>query len=264
MNSIHKKANVLVVKRDFPDKKDLFLLPLGDLHWDSRFSDHKLIEKKIEEIAENDYYTVLIGDTFDKSFFDWLLKEQQNIDLNIALESIAKKLEPIRKKIFLVLIGNHEKSMEKRTGFNMGEALARILEIPYSYGLAVLHLRVGRIHKSERMNSYIGLIAHGYGSARTKGGKVNKAVQLADLMEQIDFSIMGHVHDPASVPTCRLIYNPHRSVVYSHAIRNVILSTFQEYPTYAQEAFLSPSPALEYLIRFDGEEKRIEVREKPI
>jgi len=265
MSNIHTPLDVKVVQRSFPEAKEIHLLPLGDLHWDSRYSNHSLIERKIQEIRDNNYLTLLIGDTFDKLFFNWLLKEQQGDDLNVALVTVANLFKPIRDNILLIMDGNHERGMEKKTGFNMAEALANILEIPFVRGLGVLHLRVGRFKNSKKenhMNSYVGLIAHGYGGGRTKGAKANKAAALGDMMENCDFSIMGHVHDPNLIPSSRLVYDPRIKIVYSREIRNVILSSFQNYSNYAQESFMRPSPQLEYLMRFDGMYKNIEILER--
>lgn len=265
MSHVHTPVDVKVVQRSFPEAKEIYLLPLGDLHWDSRYSNHSLIERKIQEIKENNYLTLLIGDTFDKLFFSWLLKEQQGDDLNVALVTVANLLKPIRDNILLIMDGNHEKGMEKKTGFNMAEALANILEVPFVRGLGVLHLRVGRFKNSKKenhMNSYVGLIAHGYGGGRTKGAKANKAAALGDMMENCDFSIMGHVHDPSLISNSRLVYNAQRKVVYLREVRNVILSSFQQYSNYAQESFMRPSPQLEYLMKFDGTDKNIEILER--
>lgn len=265
MSHVHTPVDVKVVQRSFPEAKEIYLLPLGDLHWDSRYSNHSLIERKIQEIKENNYLTLLIGDTFDKLFFLWLLKEQQGDDLNVALVTVANLFKPIRDNILLIMDGNHEKGMEKKTGFNMAEALANILEVPFVRGLGVLHLRVGRFKNSKKenhMNSYVGLIAHGYGGGRTKGAKANKAAALGDMMENCDFSIMGHVHDPSLISNSRLVYNAQRKVVYLREVRNVILSSFQQYSNYAQESFMRPSPQLEYLMKFDGTDKNIEILER--
>ena len=265
MSHIHTPLDVKVVQRSFPEAKEIHLLPLGDLHWDSRYSNHSLIERKIAEIKENNYLTLLIGDTFDKLFFLWLLKEQQGDDLNVALVTVANLFKPIRDNILLIMDGNHERGMEKKTGFNMAEALANILEIPFVRGLGVLHLRVGRFKNSKKenhMNSYVGLIAHGYGGGRTKGAKANRAAALGDMMENCDFSIMGHVHDPSLISNSRLVYNAQRKVVYLREVRNVILSSFQQYSNYAQESFMRPSPQLEYLMKFDGTDKNIEILER--
>ena len=267
MSNIHTPLDVKVVQRSFPEAKEIHLLPLGDLHWDSRYSNHSLIERKIQEIRDNNYLTLLIGDTFDKLFFNWLLKEQQGDDLNIALVTVANLFKPIRDNILLIMDGNHERGMEKKTGFNMAEALANILEVPFVRGLGVLHLRVGRFKGSKKGNhmvSYVGLIAHGYGGGRTKGAKANKAAALGDVMENCDFSIMGHVHDPNLIPNSHLCYDPYKKVVYVREIRNVILSSFQKYSSYAQESFMRPSPQLEYLMKFDGMYKKIEILERSV
>ena len=267
MSHVHTPVNVKVVQRSFPDEKEIHLLPLGDLHWDSRYSNHSLIERKIQEIKENNYLTLLIGDTFDKLFFHWLLKEQQGDDLNEALVTVANLFKPIRENILLIMDGNHERGMEKKTGFNMAEALANILEVPFVRGLGVLHLRVGRFKGSKKgthMVSYVALIVHGSGGGRTKGAKANKAAALGDVMENCDFSIMGHVHDPNLIPNSHLCYDPYKKVVYVREIRNVILSSFQKYSSYAQESFMRPSPQLEYLMKFDGMYKKIEILERSV
>lgn len=251
-----------VIVKEFRDSESLFLLPLGDLHWDAAGTDREMIAKKVKEIKEMGYRTGLIGDVFNKLFFEWLVKNT-DMDLNEALETLVKVFEPIRSQIDFVCVGNHDMGIEKKTGFSIVEAFATRLNVPVVRGIGILHYRVGKYRNTgKRSNSYIFAVTHGWGGGRKKGSKANKSVEFGDLIEGVDGSIIGHVHDPMSVPYSKLTYDAQHSLVSKKVIRNIVLSSFLGYPEYAQQKGYSPSANIEYLIELDGSKKKIEIHER--
>lgn len=252
-----------VLRYDFPHRKKVTLLPLADLHFDARVTDRNLIRKKVREIKEKSWLTLLDGDLFDKLFFKWLLKNAQDLTLNEALMMLLEIFFPIKEQILGIWEGNHDKATEKATSFSLIEEFARALDVPLIRGMGILHLRVGvHNHNNKRLNSYIGLITHGWGGGRTKGSKANRSALLSQIVENVDFTIMGHVHDPLSVPTSRFTYDPRTMKVSQRTIRNIILPSFLGYATYAQEKGYNPGAQIEYILEFSGKKKRIEITER--
>ena len=51
------------------------------------------------------------------------------------------------------------------------------------------------LFKGEEEKTYKIVAHHGYGWARTYGGKVNSIMRMADIVEDADAYVMGHLHD---------------------------------------------------------------------
>jgi hypothetical protein len=129
--------------------------------------------------------------------------------------------------------------------------------------MGIIHLRVGSFgKKTKRMNSYVFLVTHGWGGGRKKGGKVNKADELSHLVENIDMAIMGHVHDPNSLPSGTRRYDPRKEKVFEKNLRCITLSSFLKYSLYAQKKGMRPSATIEYLIEMSGKQKEIIIHER--
>ena len=252
--------SIEVFKKSFDE--GLFLMPLGDIHFDYS-CDVKRLEKDIQTIQENGFYTVLIGDLFDVGFFNQIRSlEEKTQTLNDAMRSLKRMLEPIKERILCVVEGNHDRRISKATGFDIVEELADDLSIPYARGQAILDLRVGQ-RRSPRAGKYEYAIAlsHGYGGGRTYGAKANKIVHWVETWEGIDLFILGHVHSPMSVPQARYKFDHRTGSVKTTQIRTVILSAYQERALYAVQGLYPPSSSLNYLIRLADDKKQITITE---
>ena len=250
-------GSIPILVYEFPELDKLFLLPLGDLHWEATNTDRRLLERKVKEIQENGYYTLLIGDLFEMYFFDSLLKGETEYSLNEALVALKSLFRPIADRILAVIEGNHDRRIEKKTGFSIIQEFCNDLQIPLIKGQGILHIRVGKYDsRGSRMFSYAGLVTHGWGGGRTKGGKANKAIALSQFWNGIDFTIIGHLHDPMAVPSAAFVYDARQTAVVRKNIRNFILSAFLNYPLYAQRLGYPPSARIEYLLEFTGERKK--------
>jgi len=250
-----------VFKKSFDE--GLFILPLGDIHFDADCNVERLI-KDVEYIRENDFYTLLIGDLFDVGFFNQIRSlEEKEQTLNSSMRQIKGILSTVKDKILCVVEGNHDRRISKATGFDILEELTDDLDIPYARGQAILDLRIGQRQANPRAGKYEYSIAlsHGYGGGRTYGAKANKISHWVDTWEGIDLFILGHVHSPMSIPKARYKFDRRTGSVKTTQIRTLILSAYQEQALYAVQGLYPPSSKLNYLIRLHGDKKQITITE---
>ena len=131
-------------------------------------------------------------------YFDRVMKEDVGA-LNFGepplLEDVAREdMEPIVEQCFGLCIGNHEGRLAKKMGYdeNPVKRLAKDLGV-YYYGMeGFLRVRLTKAG-TKQAQTYDGRVHHGWGSARTPGGQVNKLRDLA-IGSDVDFGMMGHTH----------------------------------------------------------------------
>ena len=238
-------------------------MPLGDIHFDAHCN-VKRLEKDIQTIKENGFYTVLIGDLFDVGFFNQIRSlEEKEQTLNDAMRSLKALLNPIRDRILCVVEGNHDRRISKATGFDVLEELADDLNISYVRGQAILDLRVGQRSNNSRAGKFAYPIAlsHGYGGGRTMGAKANKITHWIDTWEGIDLFVLGHVHSPMSIPKAKYNFDRRTGSIGMTQIRAIILSAYQERALYSVQGLYPPSSKLNYLVHLHGNEKKITITE---
>lgn len=166
-----------------------------------------MLQEYISFIKDNDnVFTILNGDLMDSaiktSIGDIYGASLQPME---QLRQCAKLFEPIAKKILAVMPGNHELRIYRNDGLDLTEIMCSQLGIQdcYSDASALLFVRVGRNRSPGRHGReilYTIFCVHGSGSGRTEGGKVNRLMQLGNIIDA-DIFIHSHTHLPAIVKT---------------------------------------------------------------
>ena len=183
------------------------ILPLADFHLGDIHSDFKKIQEYLAYIKDNDnVFTVLNGDMMDaaiqSSIGDTYGASLQPME---QLAQCVKIFEPIKDKILAVTPGNHEQRIYKTDGLDLTQLMCNQLGIGdrYSPASVLLFIRFGR-NKSNDHHSrpilYTIYCVHGAGGGRTEGGKVNRLMQLGNIIDA-DIFIHSHTHTPAIVKT---------------------------------------------------------------
>lgn len=242
---------------------DVIIAPLGDIHFDAD-CDIDRLEADIERIRKNGYKTILIGDLFDVGFFNQIrAMQERKITLNEALNSLKELFFPIRSQILCVLEGNHDRRIAKTTGFDILEEFAYDLGIPYARGQAVIDICLGMRSNTLRDGRYAYsiLATHGWSGGRTSGSKANKISEWSSTWEGIDLFIMGHVHQPMSIPNARYVFDSRTGTLKIKEIRALILGAYQKDALYAVQRAYAPSPQVNYLVKLFANDKRMEISE---
>ena len=114
--------------------------------------------------------------------------------------AIVSELRSIRDYGIGIGMGNHEATIARQGEFNPSRYIAEHLNLPYLGYSALIRFRLMHGGNSQ---SVICFWHHGYGAARTKGGKLNMLWGLRDVVEA-DVYCTGHVHELIDFPESRL------------------------------------------------------------
>lgn len=234
------------------------ILPLADLHLGDTNSDFKKLMEYINFIKDNDnVFTILNGDLMDSAtkysigngIYDSKLMPMEQ------LKQCVKLFEPIAPKILAVTPGNHEFRL-KNDGIDMTDLMCAQLQIPerYSPTAALLFIRFGEDaagHYHKRPILYTIYCVHGAGGGRMEGGKVNRLMQLANIVDA-DCFIHSHSHLPAIVKTGYYRVSAANSSV--HKVDKLFVNTaaLLDYAAYAELQSYKPTSIEMPMIILDG------------
>ncbi len=181
------------------DKSRAHLYCMGDFHLGSPDCAESFLEEEIKRIADDPYAVVIlngdlmqmdvttsVGDVYGQLY----TPEEQKYRL-------LELLEPLKGKIIAMQDGNHD-GVRSKEGWRPIKDVAWMLGVEYTGPQVLVKLPVGR--RANGKPFVYGVFAtHGWGSARTMGGKVNKLYSLRDVV-LADVYCMGHTHQQLGVP----------------------------------------------------------------
>lgn len=204
--------NLEIIKIEFPERKDITVYPLGDVHLGSFCCQEQKFAKLVERIAsEEDTYVFLIGDMIDNATktakvgvpWDNRLRPAE------AKRLMANYLEPIKHKVLGCVSGNHEARNKDVDSFPLYDICAKLdIEDRYRDSLAFIHLKIGDKKGSGLLNpSYEICLTHGAGSSIYVGGSGARGERFISATNA-DVLISGHTHKPADIPGARFKINP--------------------------------------------------------
>lgn len=195
-----------VVKHSLPDYESIDILPLADTHIGDIHSDFKKLQEQIGWVkAAKNRYVILNGDLVDMAVRSSIGDiYSQNLTPMQALEQCVKIFGPISDRVLTVQPGNHELRIWRTDGIDFTQLFCQQLGIGdlYSNASTMLFVRFGT--HSEGRNSqkqhkrpvlYTIYCAHGSGTGRTEGAKINRLASLASICDA-DIFIHSHTHLP--------------------------------------------------------------------
>jgi predicted phosphodiesterase len=256
--------NLELIKIGFPERKNIILYPLGDVHLSSFCCQEEKFAQLIAKIAsEENAYVVIIGDMLDNATKSAKVGTPWDNKLrpSEAKRLMANYLEPIRPKILGCTSGNHEAGRNKDVDDDpMYDICCKLdIEDRYRPSMAFIHLKFGAKNGGNLQNpAYNICITHGAGSSIYVGGSSAKGERFISATD-VDLLISGHTHKPADIPGARFKVNPSHGRVFVEPWRYVICSSWLDYTDYAAKAMLSPTANVEQKIIIHGSEKRIDV-----
>ncbi len=202
----------LIRLRDY--RQEVSLHNFCDLHVGAEGCDERQLKKDVRTFQDKrkkgePHFWFLGGDAINaigpkdkrhdasavaKRFKDWegddLFRQQV-----IAVEEI---FAPIREWGLFIGAGNHESTISAGGEYNPSRDLAQRLDLPYAGYSAGFRLRVEGRNSNNRISVNC-FWHHGYGAARTRGGKANMGAALLSIVN-VDLYFTGHVHEPISFP----------------------------------------------------------------
>lgn len=185
-------------------KDDIKITPLTDFHLGSPQCDIKKIKSLLKKIEKDKTaFCFLGGDIMDTTLKSSVGSVYQNSMQPMAqLDFAVELLKPLADKgrILAIVGGNHEARISKDVGLDLTKLLACQLGIAdvFCPETCLLFLKVGEKKHKKRPYQYISYITHGSGGGRRDGGKINRLVDLAEIVDA-DVYFCGHTHLPATL-----------------------------------------------------------------
>lgn len=197
------------IKVDLPRSlKHVEIYALSDLHLGDRNCNYKELLDQVKQIEENkNAYVILNGDLINNATTQSISDTYgETISPMEQLKQATALFKPIKDKILTITSGNHENRTYRADGIDLTEIMACELGISDRYApeSVTLFLRVGEVSNSAKITGkdkirqvcYTLYITHGSGGGRREGGKINRLVDLASVVD-VDIYIHSHTHLPA-------------------------------------------------------------------
>lgn len=245
-----------VIKRDLPSFDELQILPLADLHMGDLSSNGKQIQEWIDYIhSHENCYTILNGDLMDTAIKTSIgdtyasnLTPMQQLNYSVKLFNV------IKHKVLAVTPGNHEARVYKTDGLDTTQLMCDQLGIGdlYSPASALVFVRFG-VAKKQTYSLYC---VHGSGGGRQEGGKVNRLLQLASIIDA-DCYIHSHTHLPAIVKNSFFRTNPTTCTITKADKLFVNTSAALDYGGYGEVQSYKPTSLDTPLIILDGHRRNL-------
>lgn len=229
-------------------KDELYLFPIGDVHYGNRHADLDVFQKYIDKIKEIDCKVILMGDLIEVANRNspGASIYEQDVSPQKQIEWIVDVLRPIKDKIILLHGSNHERRVYKSTGVDITKNIARELGIKYCVYGAYTRITLNDV-------SYNIFSTHGSSGSKLRESKMKVLRDLARVNTNADLYLMGHVHtnytsiNPINVPDVR-----NKRVELKKPILQLTGHFLNYYNSYAEETNMSPEPPNMPIIRLDG------------
>ena len=255
--------NLIKLLQDDP-REVIPLFLFGDTHIGSKSFRRKEFEALVKKIKEEDAYWVYMGDIADSisvsdKRYDPHLIDNTFPTIADQYEYVRKILDPIKDKGLVILTGNHDDKIRRRsnTGYDYVQLLANNLSVPYGSYSCFLTLKLG--HWDITL-----FLDHGHGLGRRLGSKINKVTDFPRHIEA-DVYGMGHVHRTAIASGTRLRHSAkfrHNKIVHKPLLFLLTGSYYDGYTEgqsgYAERLALPPDRIGCVKILFDRKQKSME------
>lgn len=233
--------------------KQVRLVILSDLHYGNQYCSEKHFLRTVDWIDKTEDCVVLLnGDLCESA----IRTSVSDIYKQVGTPDDQKKqvvnwLLPIKNKILGATTGNHEQRIYRESGTDISDYIAERLEVPYRPEGMLYKLSFGDNNNRMAGAPYVFwiYITHGYGGARTKGGKAVKVERLSYWL-LADVFAMSHDHEGNVAPSVRFEADNRGTeiehgfltgVVREKRIMLVKTSAFIKFGGYAETGGFSPS-----------------------
>lgn len=175
--------------REERDSRKIDLIGFGDWHYGGKECNVEKIIEDIKWIKDNPFARViLMGDMINCGTKLSIGGGRMDDTMNAQeqFETVIQLLQPIKKRIYGVHVGNHEQRIYNETGVNLSKMMAKELGTRY-LGYSAFHLI-----KVKNQN-YTIFSTHGSSGATLPHTKIKRCLDLATFIDA-DIYLMGHVH----------------------------------------------------------------------
>lgn len=217
---------------------------LSDLHWDNPKCNHDVLLRDLEYCKENNIPIMLNGDTFCLMQGKWdprgnksdIRPEHNKANyLDAVIRTAVEFFSPYAHLITVVGYGNHETSILKRHETDVIERFVTLMNYENhtkihagGYGGRLVIKIPLRVHN---LVTFMGKYFHGSGGGGiVTRGEINLTRAL-EMYEDIDFFVMGHIHENKSTNISRecIVHHPNKGYFVNHRkMHFAITGTYKE------------------------------------
>lgn len=208
------KPSVINV-RSLDDTVHLYFV--SDFHLKESGCKEELLRKHIDEIQNDPIGLVVLGG----DYASYICTKDRRLDYdtissevpvncladwgNYLVESAIDIVRPIRDKVIVALLGNHETEYIKANQHNIHKTFCDSLSL-FNGGYTSVFCLSFQSVTNEKKNMIV-YATHGGGGATKRVGKINKLQHYADISANADIVLVGHMHDQVSVVQKRMFYS---------------------------------------------------------
>lgn len=215
--SFQISKNVFRVETELVRNKDwqFYTLLSADRHWDSKYSDHKLQIKHLDQAKERNACIIDGGDLYDAMQGAWDhrknkadLRPEHQVDnyLDALVKTGANFFEPYAKNFVCIATGNHEQSIEDKHETNLIDRLCGVLNDRvgshiynggYS-GYVLFNFKRKPFSNGTKLPSYTVILKyeHGVGGGSSVASNLTRSLNTAKHYPSVDIFFSGHNHNP--------------------------------------------------------------------
>lgn len=258
------KGDFEIIQHHFPDKQDITIIPISDVHLGAAEHLEREWENFIWQVNNTpNTYITLGGDLINNS--------TKNSVANVFAETMrpreqkrrmAEMLEPIKDRILCTVTGNHESRSGKDADDDPTYDIMTKLDLEdiYRENMAFVKLQFGDKNGDGTRNpTYTLVITHGAGGGMLTGGSVNRNERFGYVVDGMDCLIVGHTHKPFVTQPSKIKIDTHNNRVSIKPFKVVCSTSWLEYGGYAARKMLLPSSHAPQVITLCGGRKEIKV-----
>jgi len=191
------------------NKKEVDLLLLSDVHFDSRYCQRDLLKKHLDEAKKNGAYVMVFGDWFDVMGCDrdprskgqdireeYLQSNRSYLDLIVT--DAFEFLLPYKDNLIFMGYGNHETNIQRRRDTDILNTLVFLLRQQGSPVVKGGYSGYINMELKRSSTSYVSSLMayhHGYGGNAPRSKGILRSQLDALVWSDADIIVSGHDHN---------------------------------------------------------------------
>lgn len=248
----------------FPEREDITLIPLADVHLGARECMEQEFIKFIDKIKdEPNTYLILGGDLINNAtrssvtnIFEEIMRPADQKKM------MAKILAPVAHKILAAVSGNHERRSGKDADDDPTyDILCKIdREDVYRENMAFVKLQFGEQNADGTKNpTYMLCVTHGAGGGQLTSGAVLRGERFGYAVDGMDALIMGHTHKPFTTVPGKIVIDKCNNKVSVKPFKVINMTSWLETSSYALQKMMLPSTYCLHTLTLRGNKKEMVV-----